>query len=187
MGQLRAGDGEPRTCRRSSSWRRRCPYAGAQVWASDFLPGCHQGTRVVAGPEPIANLAPPGAVGPGAGAGAGPARSVQPPAPAGPADDPPLAARIRSFETAFGMQRAMPEVLDLSKETGRDAGALRPETRAAPQGFAWQSLVARRLAERGVRFVELIDTGSHQQLGLARRHARPRAAWPGTSTGRSPR
>ena len=32
------------------------PYAGTQVWASDFLPGCHQGTRVVPGAEPIANL-----------------------------------------------------------------------------------------------------------------------------------
>ena len=33
------------------------PYAGAQTWGSDFLPGCHQGTRVVAGTEPISNLA----------------------------------------------------------------------------------------------------------------------------------
>ena len=69
-----------------------------------------------------------------------------------------LAARIKSFETAFGMQMAMPDVLDLSQETDATLalyGLERGSTR-----FAWQCLVARRLAERGVRFIELIDIGS---------------------------
>jgi hypothetical protein len=73
--------------------------------------------------------------------------------------DTALEARIRSFETAFGMQQEAPEVFDLSKESkhtlnlyGIDAGAT--------SGFGWQCLVARRLAERGVRFIELIDVGS---------------------------
>jgi hypothetical protein len=137
----------------------KLPYSGTQVWASDFLPGCHQGTRVVAGAEPIANLAR-----------RAPSARVQelelglldrfnrlhrqdrP-------DDPALAARVRSFETAFGMQRAMPEVLDLSKESDAtlDLYGLK---RGGTEGFAWQALVGRRLVERGVRFVELIDTGS---------------------------
>lgn len=70
-----------------------------------------------------------------------------------------LAARIKSFETAFGMQREMPEALDLSKETDATLKLYGLE-RGSTKGFAWQCLVARRLAERGVRFIELIDTGS---------------------------
>ena len=136
------------------------PYSGTQAWASDFLPGCHQGTRVVAGAEPIPNLAR-----------RAPSPRVQELELGlldrfnqlhrqGRLHDPTLAARIRSFETAFGMQRAMPEVLDLSKESDATLDLYGLE-RGGTQGFAWQALVGRRLAERGVRFVELIDTGSH--------------------------
>jgi membrane-anchored protein YejM (alkaline phosphatase superfamily) len=53
----------------------------------------------------------------------------------------------------------MPDVLDLSKETDATLKLYGLE-RGSTQGFAWQCLVARRLAERGVRFIELIDTGS---------------------------
>jgi hypothetical protein len=135
------------------------PYAGSQVWGSDFLPGCHQGTRVVFGDDPVPDLKR-----------RAPSEKVQE-LELGLMDrfnrlhqkdrptDPILAARMKSFETAFGMQREMPEVLDLSKETDATLdlyGLKRGETR----GFAWQAIVARRLAERGVRFVELIDTGS---------------------------
>ena len=94
----------------------------------------------------------------------------------GRADDPALAARIRSFETAFGMQREAPEAFDLSQRDRRDARALRPGARAAPTGFAWQCLVARRLAERGVRFVELIDTGSSNNWDAHGDMADPRPA-----------
>jgi uncharacterized protein (DUF1501 family) len=57
------------------------------------------------------------------------------------------------------MQMEMPELFDLSKESD---GTLEMYglQRGSTQGFAWQCLVARRLAERGVRFVELIDVGS---------------------------
>ena len=73
--------------------------------------------------------------------------------------DPALAARIRTFETAFGMQTEMPEVFDLSGETDATL-ALYGLQRGSTEGFAWQCLVARRLAERGVRFIELIDSGA---------------------------
>jgi uncharacterized protein (DUF1501 family) len=74
-------------------------------------------------------------------------------------DDANLAARITSFETAFGMQAEAPEAFDLSQETAATLQlyGLAPGSTA---GFAWQCLVARRLVERGVRFVELIDTGA---------------------------
>ena len=57
------------------------------------------------------------------------------------------------------MQTEMPEVFDLSKETDATL-ELYGLKRGSTKGFAWQCLVARRLAERGVRFVELIDIGS---------------------------
>jgi len=135
------------------------PYAGTQVWASDFLPGAHQGTRVVPGAEPVANLRP---------------RVTQPAQQKleldtlaefnkahleQRADDPALAARIKSFETAFGMQSEMPEAFDLSKEDDKTL-ALYGLKRGQTDGFGWQCLVARRLVQRGVRFVELIHTGS---------------------------
>jgi hypothetical protein len=70
-----------------------------------------------------------------------------------------LEARIKSFETAFGMQMTMPQVLDLSKETDATLGLYGLE-RGGTTGFGWQCIVARRMMEAGVRFVELIDTGS---------------------------
>jgi hypothetical protein len=73
--------------------------------------------------------------------------------------DAALEARIRSFETAFGMQRAAPEAFDLSGETDATL-RLYGLSPGQTTGFGWQCLIARRLAERDVRFIELIDTGS---------------------------
>ena len=135
------------------------PYGGAQTWGSDFLPGCHQGTHVVPGAEPLPNLKP-----------RVPGDDLQPmelallqklnrihlePRSA----DRALEARIRSFETAFGMQREAPEAFDLSKESDETL-KLYGIDRKTTAGFGWQCLVARRLAEKGVRFLELIDVGS---------------------------
>jgi hypothetical protein len=130
------------------------PFGGEQSWSSDFLPGAHQGTRVQPGPEPVPYLRP---------------------GPAQPAErdllevynrrhledrggDPLLAARMRAFETAFGMQVEAPEAFDVSKESDatRRLYGIDP---AKPPGFGWQCLVARRLVERGVRFVELVERG----------------------------
>ncbi len=137
----------------------KTPYAGGQVWGSDFLPGCHQGTLVVPGAEPVANIRRRVA-----------SQELQELELEFLArnnqrhrslrlSDPLLEARIRSYETAFGMQSEMPEVFDLSREreSTLDLYGLK---RGSTEGFAWQCLVARRLIERGVRFVELIDSGS---------------------------
>ncbi len=135
------------------------PYAGGQTWAADFLPACHQGTRIASGSEPIANLKP-----------RTPTQSLQEMelAAIGRANrrhlrnrpgDTELEARIRSFETAFGMQIEAPEAFDLTRESDATLKLYGLE-RGQTDGFGWQCLVARRLAERGVRFVELIDGGS---------------------------
>ena len=135
------------------------PYAGAQVWDSNFLPPHHQGMRVVPGDDPIANLKST-------------ARSVtlheleqimlrdvnEEHARLRP-DDLKLRARMQTFETAEGMMREAPEVLDVARESA--ATLERYGVKAGDKkSFAWQCIVARRLLEHGVRVVELIDTGA---------------------------
>ncbi|WP_435022481.1 DUF1501 domain-containing protein [Tundrisphaera sp. TA3] len=135
------------------------PYAGTQTWAADFLPGCHQGTHVVPGPTPIPNVRPRSAPGSNQRRELDLiARADRRHAADRPGEDA-LEARIRSFETAFGMQAEAPAAFDLSGEADATL-ALYGLQRGQTTGFGWQCLVARRLAERGVRFVELIDTGS---------------------------
>ena len=137
----------------------KTPYAGGQVWASDFLPGCHQGTLVVPGQEPVANIQRRVSTSELQQLELGLLSKLNQRHQSLRLSDPLLAARIQSYETAFGMQMEMPDVFDLSKETDETL-ALYGLQRGSTQGFAWQCLVARRLAERGVRFTELIDTGS---------------------------
>jgi hypothetical protein len=137
----------------------KTPYSGGQVWASDFLPGAHQGTLVVPGAEPVANIR--------RRVGTSGLQQLELAAMAKMnrahlatrAEDPLLSARIKPFETAFGMQMELPDVFDLSRESDATLKLYGLE-RGSTKGFAWQCLVARRLAERGVRFVELIDVGS---------------------------
>ncbi len=135
------------------------PYAGTQVWASDFLPGAHQGTRVVPGPEPVPNLARRSPSQRRQELELAAMKEIDSSHLAERPGDGDLAARIRSFETAFGMQFAKPAALDQAEESDATL-ALYGLPRGGNQGFGWQCLVARRLVERGVRFIELIDTGS---------------------------
>ena len=134
------------------------PYAGGQVWGSDFLPVLHQGTRIVPGSEPVAHMS----------------RRTSPGQQRteldmleyynrqhleGREQDSNLTARIKSFETAFGMQVEAPAAFDLSQESDATLKMYGLE-KGSHEGFAWQCIVARRLVERGVRFVELIDGGT---------------------------
>jgi len=135
------------------------PYAGSQVWDSNFLPPIHQGVRIVPGDDPIPNLKSP-------------ARSLKLQeleqimlkdvdelhAQARPGDLN-LPARTATLDLAQGMMREAPDVLDIAKETDATLklyGAQRGDNKS----FAYQCLIARRVIERGVRVVELIDTGS---------------------------
>lgn len=135
------------------------PYAGGQVWSSDFLPGCHQGTPVAPGAEPIANIQRRQAAATLQEMELGLAQAFNRRHLANRRGDSNLTARIKSFETAFGMQSAAPEAFDLTHETDATL-QLYGLPRGSTKGFAWQCLMARRLAERGVRFIELIDTGA---------------------------
>lgn len=139
------------------------PYAGTQVFANDFLPAYHQGTRVVPGAEPIPNVQRPAS---GGGSSANLqqmeldfARTLNQGHLKRNGNDSELAARIHTFETAYQMQFEAPAVFDISRETTETLN-LYGLNRNDTQSFAWQCLMARRLVESGVRFVELIDSGS---------------------------
>jgi hypothetical protein len=136
------------------------PYAGTQVLDNNFLPPVHQGVRIVPGSDPIPDLKST-------------ARSLtlaqleqqmlhdanEIHATARPGDLN-LRARMNSFDIARGMMKVAPEVFDLSRET-RATLDMYGISDGDNKSIAWQCLMVRRLIEQGVRVVELIDTGSH--------------------------
>jgi hypothetical protein len=134
------------------------PYAGAQVFDSNFLPPLHQGVRIVPGDEPIPDLKSP--------ISSTLAQleyrmldDVNRVHAEGRPDDLKLTARSASFATARGMMQSAPEVFNLTSETSETLSLYGVED-GDNKSFAAQCLLARRLLERGVRTVELIDTGS---------------------------
>ena len=146
------------------------PYGGTAAFSSDFLPGEFHGVRIRPGVEPVKYLNPRRPVAEQAAQRA----LVQELNQADLQDHESygaLAARIRSWEVAGGMQLAAPEALDVSQEPAalREAyGVNRP----GPDGeIAWKCLVARRLVERGVRFVEVIQRGWDAHDALKKNHS----------------
>jgi hypothetical protein len=139
---------------------RGLPAGGSINWSNGFLPARHQGVALRTQGPPIDDLFP-----------AQPLGADQETATREllatmnrlhqeqhPGDDA-LAARVRSYELAARMQLAVPEVVDLSGETRATQvlyGLERPET----ADFGRACLLARRLLERGVRFVQLFSGGS---------------------------
>ncbi|TVP96930.1 MAG: DUF1501 domain-containing protein [Planctomycetaceae bacterium] len=137
---------------------RGLPYNNTGNFSAAFLPAAHQGVIIKPNaPEPIGNLSPPefADITPAAEAdGLALLDRLNRRHEAGREDDTRLAARIASFELAAKMQVAAPHALDLSDETAathREYGIDEDET--AP--FARNCLTARRLIERGVRFVQV--------------------------------
>lgn len=137
------------------------PISGAKNWSSGYMPATYQGTVVRAAGTPILDLAPPPDM---------PRRAQRRLLDQlrrynerhldTRADNSELAARIASYELAFRMQRDAPEAVDLSQEseeTKRLYGLDRPRTR----DFGRKCLLARRLVERGVRFIQIYSGGNH--------------------------
>jgi hypothetical protein len=128
---------------------------GAPAWGNGFLPAAYQGTVLRGGPSPILHLDRP------AGISAAKQRRTlefinalnREHLRARPADSE-LTARIAAYELAFRMQAHAPEIVDLARETAATRklyGLERQETAE----FGRRCLLARRLLERGVRFVQL--------------------------------
>ena len=135
------------------------PYAGSQSWSSNFLPAYHQGTRIVPGSEPIANLPRAGSDLDKQAAELRLLQSLNARHLSTRRDDSRLAARMYAYDAAVGLQETAPEVFDLADEDQKtlDLYGIKPDETSS---FAWQCLMARRMSERGVRFVELVDKGA---------------------------
>lgn len=140
------------------------PYAGAQVFDSSFLPPEFQGVRIVPGPEPIANLNrqskdnDPDSISIRQLEERFLDRLNQHHASRRP-DDARLEGRINNNQVARGLQKEAPEALDLNQEKDRTLEEYGLQ-RGDKNSFAAQCIMARRLLERGVRCVEIIDTGA---------------------------
>jgi hypothetical protein len=149
---------------------RQLPAGGAINWTAGFLPALHQGVPFRSGGEPIVDLNTPPGVSPGRRHAemALLARMNREFADAN-AGDSSVAARIRSYELAARMQVSVPEAVRFdneSVETRRLYGLDAPVT----AGFGRNCLLARRLCEKGVRFVQLFHGGAFGQ---------PRINWDG--------
>ena len=132
-----------------------------RMWGAGFLPTKHQGVRFSPGRDPVLYLSDP----PGITRG----RRREFLDTLGAIDrmtldtfhDPETAARIDQFEMAFRMQAAVPELADLADEPASTFEKYGPESRK-PGTYAANCILARRLAERGVRFVQLYHRGWDQ-------------------------
>ena len=79
--------------------------------------------------------------------------------------DPETIARIRQYEMAFRMQTSVPELVDTSDETEETLALYGPDVKK-PGTFAYNCLLARRMAERGVRFTQIFHRGWDQHFNL---------------------
>jgi len=133
------------------------PEGGAPCWGPGYLPAVYQGTLFRKGASPILNLKPPASVGSEQQKRTFELIDRMNKKDLG-SEDTDLAARIASYELAFKMQKHAPEAVDLAKETEKtreDYGLNRKET----ADFGTRLLLARRLVERGVRFVQVYSGG----------------------------
>ena len=136
-----------------------------RMWSSGFLSARYQGVRFSPGKDPVLFLSnPPGIT--------TERRRAMLDDVAGlnkikldDYQDPEIQARIDQYEMAFRMQASVPELADLSKEPASVFERYGPESRK-PGSFAANCLLARRLAERGVRFIQLYHRGWDQHSDL---------------------
>jgi len=131
-------------------------FQGAQLWASSFLPSAYQGTLIRDLKNPIPNLSDPSGNLNLQRAKLDTLRQLNEVHKRDRVIDSELDARISSFELAFRMQREAPEAFDLSRES-QATHQLYGTDKPATEMFGRQCLMARRLVERGVRFVQLFD------------------------------
>jgi hypothetical protein len=134
-------------------------------WASGFLPTRYQGVKFRAGAEPVLYLSDP----------PGYERSARRrflddlkrlnEMKLADYQDPEIATRIAQYEMAFRMQTSVPELTDLSTEPESVFDMYGPDART-PGSYAANCILARRLAERGVRFIQLFHRGWDQHGNL---------------------
>jgi uncharacterized protein (DUF1501 family) len=136
-----------------------------RLWGAGFLPSSHQGVKLRSGGDPVLYLNDP----PGVTRqlrrsmldGLSRLHDIQ----RARDGDPEIASRVAQYEMAFRMQASVPELTDLSGESAATFDHYGPESKK-PGTFAANCLLARRLVERGVRFVQLYHRGwdEHNKL-----------------------
>jgi hypothetical protein len=137
----------------------------ARLWGAEFLPSQHQGTQFRSDGEPVLFLSNPEGI----------SRSTRRRTLDALANlnsqrqeltgDSEISARIAQYEKAFQMQTAVPELIDLSTESASTLQDYGPDA-GRPGSFATNCLLARRLAQRGVRFIQLYHRGWDQHYNL---------------------
>jgi hypothetical protein len=134
----------------------RGPRGGAPLWGSGFLPTTFQGVPFRAGAEPILDLANPPGVTRAAQRDFTDVVNELNARRLDATGDPEIATRIAAYEMAYRMQTSAPELMDFSKETATTLAAYGAQP--GKSSFANNCLLARRLVESGVRFVQLYHT-----------------------------
>lgn len=137
----------------------------ARLWGSGFLPSEHQGVQFRAGKEPVLYLTNPEGVSPHARRGMLDTLAKLNADQARVTLDPEVAARMEQAEMAFRMQTSVPEATDVSGESSETFDLYGPSSRT-PGTYAANCILARRLLERGVRFVQLFHQGWDQHGSL---------------------
>jgi uncharacterized protein (DUF1501 family) len=133
----------------------------SRLWGSGFLPSEHQGVQFRAGKEPVLFLTNPEGVSPHVRRGMLDALGKLNADQAAAELDPEIDARMAQAEMAFRMQTSVPEATDVSGESAETLDLYGPDVRS-PGSYASNCLLARRLVERGVRFVQLFHQGWDQ-------------------------
>ena len=131
------------------------PPGGADCFGNGFLPASYQGSVFRHGAHPVADIAPPAESAKTQKAKRDLLRKLDASAKEKYGDSDPLDAAIANYELAFRMQTAVPELADLAKETDETQKLYGLDDKKT-EVFGRQCLIARRLVQRGVRFVELL-------------------------------
>ncbi len=136
-----------------------------RLWSSGFLPTTHQGVKFRSGADPVLFLSNPAGIDRSARRrmldDLSRLNSIQ----HAEFGDPEITTRIAQYELAYRMQTSVPELTDVSREPAAAFDLYGPEARK-PGTFAANCLLARRLAERGVRFIQLFHRGWDQHTKL---------------------
>lgn len=137
----------------------------SRLWGSGFLPSVHQGVQFRAGKSPVLHLNnPPGISAHSRRNMLDHLRTIHQ-QQYEQTLDPAISARIAQYEMAYRMQTSVPEVTDLSDEPDHVFEMYGPDSRE-PGTFAANCLLARKMAERDVRFIQLFHRGWDQHAGL---------------------
>ena len=135
-------------------------------WSSGFLPSRHQGVEFRSQGDPVLFLSNPSGVSDAARREQLDLLKRLNSRQLSEYNDPEIATRIAGFELAYRMQSSVPELMDISTES-KATHELYGTEPGSPLSFANNCLLARRLAERGVRFIQLFDMGWDQHANLA--------------------